>query len=750
MKNSSLLLLAVASVISAQEVSISGTVTSEGGGPLEGVVVRLLSANIEDVTGADGIYSLTGQVSTVPRTIQNQSIIKKIHYRKNQFYFHSSSPQTVSVKLYDMHGSLLATVYKGRLQQGQTVVPFPLEGYGHNIFLMKVKNARHTVTYKLVSMGKNTYSIFDKTSLDEKQILRKSAQLDWLQASKEGYATHLESIGSYTGTIDIVMTLPATTPDFGPNVFIFDPSMAMSSIQSQCNDIFGQQESDQMGGNRYAFLFKPGTYDLDVNVGYYTHVVGLGLVPDDVTINGAVRVEADWFGGNATHNFWRGCENLHVVPSGGTNRWAVSQADPFRRMHIEGNMQLDDGGWSSGGFIADSKIDGNISSGSQQQWFSRNAEIGGWSGSVWNMFFIGVTGAPSGDSWPNPPYVVVDQAPILREKPYLMIDGDGNYFIYVPELRQNVAGHSWANGQTGGEMVSIDQFYIAHPSDNAASINAALAEGKNLFLTPGIYHLEAAIEISRPGTIVYGLGFPSLIPDNGTSIMEIADVGGVLIAGGIMYEGSPAKPRTLLQVGESGSSADHSANPTCLYDIFCRTGGGFNGATDIMVEINSNNVIGDHFWLWRADHGNGVGWTSNECANGCIVNGNDVTIYGHFNEHNQEYQTLWNGEGGRNYFYQCEMPYDPPSFDAWSHDGVAGWAGYKVADDVQTHEAWGLGVYCAFRNGVNADNAIETSTAAGVTFHNIVTISLGGSQGTINNTINGTGGAADARILVYP
>jgi hypothetical protein len=230
---------------------------------------------------------------------------------------------------------------------------------------------------------------------------------------------------------------PAGNPDLGPNVSIFDPSMSSATIQSRLNQVFSQQETNQFGTNRYAMLFKPGSYNVDANVGFFTQVAGLGLSPDDVTINGAVHAEADWFQGNATQNFWRSAENLSVNPSSGTDRWAVSQAAPYRRMHVRGNLQLDDGGWSSGGLIADSKIDGQIRSGSQQQWLTRNSEMGSWTGANWNMVFVGDTNAPQG-AFPNPPYTVVSQAPVTREKPFLYVDPAGAYQVFVLARRPGI------------------------------------------------------------------------------------------------------------------------------------------------------------------------------------------------------------------------------------------------------------------------------------------------------------------------
>jgi hypothetical protein len=161
-----------------------------------------------------------------------------------------------------------------------------------------------------------------------------------------------------------------------------------------------------------------------------------------------------------------------------------------------------------------------------------------------------------------------------------------------------------------------------------------------------------------------------------------------------------------------------------------------------MVSIHSSDVVGDNFWLWRADHGRGVGWTANKNATGLIVNGDNVTLYGLFVEHCQEYQTIWNGNGGRVFFYQSEMPYDPPSQEAWRHGTVNGFASYKVADNVTTHEAWGLGVYCVFnRAAVVAENAIETPSGPGIKMHHMVSIRLGGGRpdSGINHVINGTG-----------
>ena len=531
-----------------------------------------------------------------------------------------------------------------------------------------------------------------------------------------------------------------TSPNLGPNVLVFDPTMSMATIQSQISAVDAKQDSAQFGTGRYALLFKPGAYALDVRVGFYTQVLGLGHTPDDTTITGAVRAKADWFGGNATLNFWRGAENLAVVPANGIDGnamvWAVSQGTHLRRVHVHGPVHLSDGGNSSGGFMADSVVDAVVSSGSQQQFLTRNDDLG-WNGGAWNMVFVGDAKSPAGN-WPSPPFTAIATTPVIRERPFLYVDGSGNTLVMTPALKKGSAGHSWASGDPPGSPVCLDRFYVATPgTDTAASMNAALAAGKHLLLTPGTYTLEASLQVTAPGTLVLGLGLPSLLPKNGTAAVSVADVDGVTLAGFLLDAGPTSAP-TLLQIGPPGSSQSHAAAPTAVFDVHCRVGGAEVGTAQSCVIVNSHDVLIDDMWLWRADHGAGASWNGNRSDNGIVVNGDGVTAYGLFVEHHQQFQTLWNGNGGATYFYQSEMPYDPPNQAAWQEAaGHDGYASYKVADTVTTHTAAGLGVYAVFDNAVSAENAVETPTAAGISVHHIVTVSL--NQGGIAHQIDDTG-----------
>ncbi|MFJ9110206.1 discoidin domain-containing protein [Streptomyces sp. NPDC102283] len=525
--------------------------------------------------------------------------------------------------------------------------------------------------------------------------------------------------------------------DLGPNVHVFDPSTP--NIQAKLDEVFDQQEASHFGSGRHQFLFKPGTYNnLNAEIGFYTSISGLGLKPDDTTINGDVTVDAGWFNGNATQNFWRSAENLAVNPVSGTNRWAVSQAASFRRMHVKGGLNLAPNGygWASGGYIADSKIDGQVGNYSQQQWYTRESSIGGWSNSVWNQTFSGVEGAPA-TSFPEPRYTTLQTTPISREKPFLYLDGN-TYKVFVPAKRTSARGVSW-NGTPQGTSIDLDKFYVVKPGATAATINQALSQGLNLLFTPGIYHVDQTINVNRADTVVLGLGLATIIPDNGVTAMKVADVDGVKLAGFLIDAGTVNSP-TLLELGPQNSSADHSANPTSIQDVYVRIGGAGAGKATTSIAVHSDDVIIDHTWVWRADHGEGVGWETNRADYGVRVYGDDVLATGLFVEHFNKYDVEWYGERGRTIFYQNEKAYDAPNQAAIQNGDTKGFAAYRVDDSVDVHEGWGMGSYCNYNvdPAIRQDHGFKAPVKPGVKFHSLLVVSLGG-MGHYNHVINNTG-----------
>jgi hypothetical protein len=560
--------------------------------------------------------------------------------------------------------------------------------------------------------------------------------------------------------------------------------MSQAAIQHDLDSIATQQVpvDSQFNSQRYAVLFRPGTYGSAANplvfqVGYYTQVAGLGAMPQDTVINGAIDVfnnlcTAGTQNCNSDDNFWRSLSNLTLnvnLPSsppayappvvdafgaGCTNTaemWSASQAAPIRRAIINGSVVFQDycsnNNFASGGFIADSKVSGNLNFFGNQQFLVRNSAIGGAAGcpnGLWNMVYSGVQGAPApvftGQCQQN---TVLPTSPVTEEEPFLFTDSSGNYNVFVPAVQHGSSGPSWAGGQGAGKTLPLSKFFVASPSTPTPAITAALALGKNLILTPGVYNLNQPIVVSRPGTVVLGLGLATLVPQRGNAAMVVTPNHGVKLSG-LIVDAGPVKSPVLVSVGLPGLGGS-STDPDLIQDVFFRIGGAETTPTSATVSLldNASNSIIDDVWAWRADHGNAVGWTQNTAATGLVVTGSGVTAYGLAVEHYQKNEVVWSGQGGTDIFFQNELPYDPPSQADWMASPTQnGYPAFLVSPNVKTFQGYGMGSYVVFIQTtatLHDAEAFQAPHAPGVQFHNVFGVWISGSGG-LDSIVNGVGG----------
>jgi hypothetical protein len=590
----------------------------------------------------------------------------------------------------------------------------------------------------------------------------------------------------------------ANVAAFGPDVCVFNDTMSQTTIQADLNNIATQQVpvASQFDGQRYAIFFQPGTYGsaadpLVFQVGYYTEVAGLGSMPQDTVIDGAIDVfnnlcTAGTSDCNSDDNFWRSLSNLDLnvdLPSsppayappaldaygaGCANSaeiWSASQADPIRRAIVNGNVVFQDycasNNYASGGFVADSKVSGDLDFYGNQQYMVRNSDIGGANGcpqGLWNMVYSGVEGTPApvftGQCEQN---TVLSSSPVTEEEPFLYTDSSGNYNVFVPAVQHDSSGPSWASGQEAGTSIALSKFFVASPATPALAITAALALGKDLILTPGVYDLDQPILVSRPDTVILGLGFATLVPQHGNAAMIVVPDSGVKLSG-LIVDAGPVNSPVLLSVGVPGASS--ASDPDLIQDVFFRIGGAETTPVSATVSLldNAGNSIIDDVWAWRADHGNAVGWTVNKADTGVVVTGNDVTAYGLAVEHYQKYEVVWSGQGGTEIFLQNEMPYDPPSQAAWmASPSEDGYPAFLVSPNVKTFQGYGMGSYSFFNQGVAiyAATGFQAPDTPDVKFQDVFTRFLNGSGG-INSVINGTGAAVNSTspgpsdVVTYP
>jgi hypothetical protein len=575
----------------------------------------------------------------------------------------------------------------------------------------------------------------------------------------------------------------ANVAAFGPNVCVFNDTMSQTAIQNDLNNIATQQVpvASQFDSQRYAVFFQPGTYGtagdpLVFQVGYYTQVAGLGAMPQDTIINGNIDVfnnlcTAGTNNCNSLDNFWRSLSNLtlNVVLQKGTpvyvppvvdpftkfctntaEMWSASQAAPIRRAIINGSVVFQDycasNNFASGGFIADSQVSGKLNFFGNQQYMVRNSTIGGAAGcpnGLWNMVYSGVQGAPgpvfTGQCEQN---TVLSASPVTEEEPFLYTDSQGNYEVFVPAVQHNSSGPSWASGTEAGASIPLSSFFVANPDTPPSAMTAAMAQGKDLILTPGVYNLDQPIVVPHPDTVVLGLGLATLVPQTGNAAMIVVRNTGVKVSGMIIDAG-PVRSPVLLSVGTPGPAS--ASDPDLIQDVYFRIGGAETTPVSAAVSLldNAGDSIIDNVWAWRADHGNAVGWTVNTADTGLVVTGNDVTAYGLAVEHYQKNEVIWSGQGGTDIFFQNELPYDPPSQSAWmATPSQDGFPAFLVTPNVGTFQGYGLGSYVVFIQTTATlfdAEAFQAPHAPGVQFHNIFGVWIAGSGGD-NSIINGVGG----------
>ena len=544
---------------------------------------------------------------------------------------------------------------------------------------------------------------------------------------------------------------------FGEHTLVVGPNDDMTAVQAHIDAVHARLEhgyDGQFSSERFALLLLPGDYPLTVKVGYYTSVCGLGASPEDVTVDRIYVSNEVLSDENATCTFWRSIENITVREDA---VWAVSQATSLRRMNFLGDLKLSYSGWSSGGFLANSRVAGSVDPGSQQQWLSLNDEWTRWTrGDSHNFVFSGCKGGMPQDGWTENTtrVTILTETERMAEKPYLIYEKSRGYGVVVPAVKEYTSGVDWENT---GKFLPLSEFRIAAEEDTASALNEALLSGEHLLFPAGQYALEAPLAVTLSDTVVLGMGYPTLktTEENLDCAVRLADVGGIRLAA-VLVDANTT--RTLVEVGRAGSHVNHSKNPTLLSDLFLRIGGAENRHTEVdtALAIYSDDVLGDNFWVWRADHSEGVQWEDltytdekgphtlfgNPVRTGVLVEGDHVSLYGLMVEHCEGYQTDWRGQDGLTVMYQSETPYEVPAQEKWmSENGKNGCASYRVEGGVALHRAYGIGIYLVNFGTVNLASAIEAPAGQGIKLHHLVVCDFTQSYGaTISHVVNDVGG----------
>ncbi|CAK9057908.1 unnamed protein product [Durusdinium trenchii] len=554
------------------------------------------------------------------------------------------------------------------------------------------------------------------------------------------------------GQASMSSTAASTWYERLPNVIVLDPSMTLDVLQAKIWAV--QNATTHFGTERYAILLKPGDYppQLLINLGYYTSIIGVGANPDDVKIPD-LWVSND-ITGQATNNFWRSVEGVTVT--GPRTMWAVSQASPLRRSIISGELWLShEEGYSSGGFISDVQIGKKLVMGTQQQWFFRQITFpteGLWCWQGWNYVFMGALGLDDASVQKcntGMPHKIsqMDRTARSAEKPYLVLEDDGRWMMYIPGIVHQPAPGALLDHNPAYKL-TMDQVFVADPEMSTETIVQGLRTKEACLLTPGIYYLTEPLEITKDRFVLLGIGFPTLVSPPGMSCIKVQQgLNDVRVASIIMDANTPAShdyTEPLLQWGDGTSHWSQVAGVAS--DIVARVGAfGYLNCelkrADTLVEFNADDLIVDNVWVWHADHDDCSDFTmakgadmmdykfqSDQCqsTHGIVVNGNNLVAYGVFVEHIVDgHMLLWNGEAGQLYFFQAELPYHSEKTLPERY------AAYVVAQTVYSHFAVGLGAYIIDREPAYA--GFQVSPYADL--RNVVTVIIDAPEDTMKHQV---------------
>ena len=118
-------------------------------------------------------------------------------------------------------------------------------------------------------------------------------------------------------------------------------------------------------------------------------------------------------------------------------------------------------------------------------------------------------------------------------------------------------------------LIPFESVYVAsNLTDTAATINAKLDQGLHVVVSGGIYQIEEPLRLHTEGQVLLGIGMATLISAAGNTVIDVADVDGVRVAG-LLIDAGESDTTHLVKWGEEGSKGDHH-NPGVISDVFVR------------------------------------------------------------------------------------------------------------------------------------------------------------------------------------
>jgi uncharacterized protein (TIGR02145 family) len=142
--------VASVAVSHTQAVNISGVVKNSGGTVITGAMVRLGKANLSTTTGADGSFTLTGNITGVKNQFNHEASSDDCPFllAGNRLFFGAMERAEVKIRAYDCNGRLLLSREKVASANDHAIA-LPYFASGIHIYRVSINTACYT--FKIVS-----------------------------------------------------------------------------------------------------------------------------------------------------------------------------------------------------------------------------------------------------------------------------------------------------------------------------------------------------------------------------------------------------------------------------------------------------------------------------------------------------------------------------------------------------------------------------------------------------------------------
>ncbi|NLW33327.1 MAG: SUMF1/EgtB/PvdO family nonheme iron enzyme [Fibrobacter sp.] len=209
------------SSVTAEVISLSGTVLDESGNPIEGAAVKLQSnENIQTTTDSDGQFNLINESSvlkTHPQSLRSSAVFKGAFVDITL-----AKPSDIRTTIYTISGKKILDFNSGKLDAGSNRINLPVDRLGSGVYLVAVSYESNRNVFRYVSADQRKSNLPAHSKINDgasfgfqkKAATSQADLIDTLVVTANGYINEHYPLSSYS-LQGIEITLKRATVESG-------------------------------------------------------------------------------------------------------------------------------------------------------------------------------------------------------------------------------------------------------------------------------------------------------------------------------------------------------------------------------------------------------------------------------------------------------------------------------------------------------------------------------------------------------